>query len=396
LKPDKKNTLRYWFGKLHLWLGLTSGLVVFVIAVTGCIYAFQAEIQDMTQPYRFVEDQQQVLLPPSHLKGVAEKLLPGKHIHAVLYSGRERAAQVIFFSFNPEYYDIVYLNPYTAEVLKVKDMEADFFHIVLDGHFYLWLPAEIGQPVAASFTLVFVVMLITGMILWWPRKKKDAKQRFTIKWNARWRRKNYDLHNVMGFYVLFIALILALTGLVWGFQWFANGVHQMAGGERSLIYADPLADTSVSYTDNIPAIDKVFYEMKKEYPEAESLEVHIPFSAEYAIAANANPDIETYWKIDYRYYDQYTLKEVPVDHIYGRFPEAKAADKLIRLNYDIHTGAILGLPGKILAFFASMICASLPVTGFMIWLGRRNKKEKEAKKKEMKTSSKPVQEMVKV
>jgi uncharacterized iron-regulated membrane protein len=109
-----------------------------------------------------------------------------------------------------------------------------------------------------------------------------------------------------------------------------------------------------------------------------------------------NPDDETYWKLDYRYFDQHTLKEVSVDHIYGRFPEAKAADKLIRLNYDIHTGAVLGLPGKFLAFFASLICASLPVTGVYIWWGRKNKdKEKEKGKKKHK-ATKPSHKNIRV
>ena len=71
-------------GKIHLWLGLSSGLLVFIIAITGCIYAFQAEIQELTQPYRFVEHQQRPVLPPSKLKAIAENELPGKKIHAVL------------------------------------------------------------------------------------------------------------------------------------------------------------------------------------------------------------------------------------------------------------------------------------------------------------------------
>jgi uncharacterized iron-regulated membrane protein len=374
LKSVSFSTFRQGMVTIHRWLGFASGLVVFIISVTGCIYAFQAEIQDYCQPYRFVEAQSREMLPPSQLKAVAEALLPGKHIHAVLYSGPAKAAQVIFFSFDPEYYDIVYLNPYTAEVLKVKDMEADFFHIILDGHFYLWLPPHIGQPVAATATLVFVVMLISGIVLWWPRKRKDAKQRFTIKWTARWRRKNYDLHNVLGFYACSIALVLALTGLVWGFQWFATGVYKVAGGERSLIYTDPPSDTTFRYSGNRPAIDVVYDRMRAAYPDAQTLEVHIPVESS-AIAANANPDESTYWTIDYRYYDQNTLEEVPVEHIYGRFPEAKAADKLLRMNYDIHTGAIFGLPGKILAFLASLICASLPITGFCIWWGRSVKKK---------------------
>jgi uncharacterized iron-regulated membrane protein len=96
------------------------------------------------------------------------------------------------------------------------------------------------------------------------------------------------------------------------------------------------------------------------------------------IAANANEDASTYWKTDYRYFDQYSLKELPAQSIYGRLKDANAADKLIRMNYDIHTGAIIGLPGKILMFFASMIAASLPVTGCLIWLGRRRKARRSA------------------
>jgi uncharacterized iron-regulated membrane protein len=367
----KKNTFKYWFGKIHLWLGLSSGLVVFVVAITGCIYAFQAEIQDLTQGFRFVEKQERAVLPPSELKAVAEQQLPGKHIHAVLYTGADRAAQVIFFSFDPEYYDIVFLNPYSGDVLKVKDMESDFFHFILDGHFYLWLPPEIGQPVVASFTLVFVVMLISGLVLWWPKNKKASKQRFSIKWNARWRRKNYDLHNVMGFYGLAIALVLGLTGLVWGFEWFAQAVYTGTGGEKSLVYLEPASDTTRSSTSSVIAIDAIWDVMRKEYPRAEAIEVHIPETNESPIAANANPDKDTYWQADYRYFDQYSLKELSVDHIYGRLATASGADKLIRMNYDIHTGAIIGLPGKILAFMASLIVATLPITGFLIWLGRR-------------------------
>jgi uncharacterized iron-regulated membrane protein len=360
-------------GKIHLFLGLTCGLIVFIISVTGCLYAFQAEIQDAIEPFRFVEARQSAVLPPSKLQSIAVAQLPGKHIHAVYYGGAGKAAQVIFFSFEPEYYYIVYLNPFTGDVLKVKDMEADFFHFILDGHFYLWLPPDIGQPVAASATLIFVVMLITGIILWWPRKKKDLKQRLTIKSGAKWRRRNYDLHNVFGFYASSIALIFALTGLVWGFQWFANGLHTAVGGERSLTYVDPGSDTTQHSQQSVPAIDKIFYRMASLYPQAESIEVHIPHASTESIAANANPDEETYWKIDYRYFDQHTLKETSVDHIWGRHPELKAADKLIRMNYDIHTGGILGFPGKVIAFLASLICASLPVTGFYIWYGRRKK-----------------------
>jgi uncharacterized iron-regulated membrane protein len=379
VKKEKQKTLKYWIGKAHLWLGMSSGLLVFVIAVTGCIYAFQAEISDALQEHRFAAVQDRPVLAPSFLKKIGEETLPGKHMHAVLYAKPGRAAQVIYYNADPEYYYIVYLNPYTGEVLKVSDENATFFRFILDGHFYLWLPHEIGQPVVASATLVFVVMLLSGLVLWWPRNRKAVKQRLTVKTEARWRRKNYDLHNVLGFYSMSIALILGMTGLVFGFQWFARGVHTVAGGERSMLFVEPTSDTLQTYTGEKPAGDVLYKRMRDENPTAQVLEVHIPTTTGSPIEIAINPDDETYWQTDYRYFDQYTLKELPVDHIYGKLSDNSAGDKLIRMNYDIHTGAVIGLPGKILAFCASLIVASLPVTGFYIWYGRRKKEKAESR-----------------
>jgi len=370
-------TIKKAIVKIHLWLGLTSGLVVFIVSITGCLYAFQAELQELTQPFRRVDKQDLPLLPPSELEAIAINELPGKKIHSAIYEkGGDRAAVVSFYDFDPLYYYLVYINPYDGRVLKVKNMSHDFFYQVLQGHFYLWLPATIGQPVVATSTLVFVIMLITGLVLWWPKKNK-AKQRFTIKWSAKWRRKNYDLHNVLGFYTTWIALILALTGLVWGFEWFANSVYQLAGGDK-ILYEE---QSSFKVSDDVveKPLDKLWIKLKNENPNVDILEVHFPTSDTTSLAVTINPDRKTYWKADYRFFDQYTLEEIPSNQIYGKFSEASAADKLIRMNYDIHTGALLGLPGKILAFFASLICASLPVTGFCIWYGRKYKKTEKRK-----------------
>ncbi len=89
-------------------------------------------------------------------------------------------------------------------------MSRDFFRVVIDGHFYLWLPPKVGQPIVASATLIFVVLLITGVILWWPKNKAARKQRFKVKFNAKWRRTNYDLHNVLGFYMSWVIIFIAL------------------------------------------------------------------------------------------------------------------------------------------------------------------------------------------
>lgn len=377
-------------GKVHLWLGLASGLLVVIISITGCMYAFQEEIQDMTQPYRFVEASDQPYLSPSTLRAIAERQLPGKHIHSVRYADRTDAVRVSFYAYEPvEYFYIVYINPYTGAVLKIKDMNADFFRWILDGHFYLWLPPAIGQPVVATATLVFVMMMITGIILWWPRNKAARRQRFSVKWNARWRRVNYDLHNVFGFYMTWVVIFIAVTGLVWGFQWFSKGAYWMLGGKKSLVYAESLSDTTGARAYQQP-VDVIWNNIKAEQVAGGSVEMHFPASDSSTIEAALNADKKTYWQTDYRFYDQYTLKEVPVKHVWGRIGEATTADRIYRMNYDIHTGAVWGLPGKFLAFFVSLMAASLPITGCMIWWGRQKKQTNKAGKVQQVNNAAPA------
>ena len=379
----KNNRFKKAIRTLHLWLGLSSGSIVFIISITGCLYAFQDEIQNITEEYRFVKEQDLPFLLPSKLEEIARKELPNKTLHAIQYKGSTKSAEAIFFHYDEKieadnYYQIVHINPYSGEVLKVNDLYSGFFRWVLDGHFYLWLPHKLGQTVIASATLIFLIMLITGLILWFPKNKKAAKQRFWFRWKEgiKWKRKNYDLHNITGFYVMSIGLIFAITGLVWGFPWFAQGYYSLLGGEKSLIYEDPVSITTAAIPTAQNPIDKVYLMMKSDYPNAVSIEVHPPETATASIAANANLDEGTYWKTDYRYFNQFTLEEINVNHIYGKLSNASTSDKVIRMNYDIHTGAILGLAGKTFAFLISLLIASLPITGFLIWYGRRNKKTK--------------------
>jgi uncharacterized iron-regulated membrane protein len=364
-------------GKIHLWLGLTSGLLVLFLGITGCILAFEREIEDAVQTYRFTEHQNKPLLPPSELKRLADKALPDKLAHSIAYQDG-LSSGVIYYNADPEYYYAVFLNPYTGEVLKVKNMNDDFFRIVLMGHYYLWLPPTIGQPILASATLIFVVMLISGIVLWWPKNKAARKQRFSIKWNARWRRVNYDMHNVLGFYASWFAIFLAITGLVMGFQWVAKSIYWTASGGKSMVdfYESRSDSTKIpALKAKVPAIDYIWERtMKQRRSDFKgSVEMHTPLNDTSSVEVAINPEPTTYWQTDYLYYDQHTFKEIEVKHPYGKYKNASGADKLMRMNYDIHIGAIGGLPGKILAFIASLFAASLPVTGFMIWLGRRKK-----------------------
>jgi uncharacterized iron-regulated membrane protein len=375
-KKTNNRTFKKLTGKLHLILGLASGIIVCILGITGCILAFQREIEDATQPYRFTEAQPAAAyLAPSQIQAIAIKALPGKKLHSISYQ-QGKSAVASFYNGEPAYYYLIYLNPYTGKVLKVKDMSYDFFRVVIGIHYYLLLPENIGQPIVASATLIFILLLISGIILWWPKNKAARKQRFSVKWNASWKRTNYDLHNVLGFYMSWIVIFIALTGLVMGFQWFSKTVYwASSGGKTAIEFSMPQsAKPYIASNAAEPVIDKVWKLSNQKQPGFPGIvEVHIPEDSITSVEVAMNPDGKTYWKADYIYYDQNTLQEIPVKHAYGMKENASAAQKLQRMNYDIHVGAVLGLPGKILAFCGSLICASMPVTGFMIWRGRKKK-----------------------
>ena len=104
----KNNNFKKAIRKIHLWLGLSSGLIVFIIAITGCLYAFQEEIQNTTEEYRFVKEQNDTFLPPSQLAVIAKKELPDKALHAIKYNQKDNAAEAEFYHYEPSYYYTIF------------------------------------------------------------------------------------------------------------------------------------------------------------------------------------------------------------------------------------------------------------------------------------------------
>lgn len=365
--------------RVHLYLGLTSGLVIFIVAITGCLWAFQEEIEAFTSGLPEIAIQDQPVLLPLEAKKLAHEVFPGRQVHGTLYAEENEPIKVIFYEYEPEFYHTIYLHPYSGEVLKVENNLTGFFPLVLEGHRYLWLPKIIGEQIVAWSTVIFAIMLITGIVLWWPKNKKSRKQRFSFDWKktTKWKRKNYDLHSIAGFYVSFVAIVVIFTGLIMAFEWFQTSVYRGLGGEKEVVWSVPENKSEGEiFTGGMAPIDQLFFRLKEEYPQAVDLEFHYPMTDSESIYVEIGYEEGVYYNADYRFYDQYSLEEISSPTIYGVYEEAGLSEKVMRMNYDIHVGAIGGLPGRLLAFFASLICASLPVTGFVVWYGKKFKKKK--------------------
>lgn len=373
-------TVKKIAGKIHLWLGLASGLVVFVIGLTGCILAFEEEICGLLNygVFQKAEKKGQAFAPPSAVFSVADSALAGKRIARKYYTmyPRNERVNALWALDSTRQYHAVLQDPYTAHVISRYQYKTSFFAVVLHIHISLGL-GEPGTQVVKYATLIFVLLMITGIILWKPASKKGYRQRFTIKWNAKAKRLNYDLHNVLGFYMAWVAIFIALTGLVWSFEWMNNSVQWIANGGKTIaakktaLQSDTTGMAGKTGASYYAMADSLFNEHLEKADAIYAIRVYQPSSPVDALRFT----IETrkgssYARADEYLYDQYNGKLLA----YRSFADLNNGEKLRRMNYYIHVGSIGGITGKALAFFASLIAASLPVTGFIIWRGRKKKK----------------------
>ncbi len=358
-------TFRKAIGKLHLWLGLASGLIVLIVSLSGAVFVFQDEIRDLTQPWRKIEVQARPMLPPSVLQATAAQAKPGFTASWTTYNGPDRSTAVYLSKGEEVYY--AFLDPYTGRLLKVQNLKTDFFTIVQYLHMYLLLPPAIGKWVVDIAVVTFVVMLISGIVLWWPRNKAARKQRFSVKWDASPKRRTYDLHNVLGFYASALALVLALTGLCISYEWLMEGVGALANGGRSIAAenAEPKVDTLLTARPNRPVVDIAYAHLRQQSPQAEMLLIGPVSKAAPVWCTAYAKSLHYYHRDEYRFHPR--TGQVLLNQPHASKSTGK---KLADMNYDLHTGLILGFGGKVIAFVVSLTAASLPVTGFLVWRGR--------------------------
>ncbi|OEJ98573.1 sulfite reductase [Flavivirga aquatica] len=379
MTSKKKNSRRKTILQLHKILGLSTGIVLFIVSITGCLWVFKEEVESFYDDYKYVTPKEEDVISASVVKSIAEAVIPNKTIHGVIYGKPHEAIEVVFYEAEPEvFYQSVFLDPYSGEFIKKTDNDSGFFAFILKGHLRLWLPDAIGSRIVSYSILLFLIILISGLFLWWPKNKKNWKQRLKFDWNTktRWKRKNFDLHTVTGFYIASFGLILAFTGCVMAFNWFYFIAYKATGGDKAPQFIIPKsAPQYVSQAYDTPIYDKLIPKLYTTYEHAKSFELHYPENDSTSVLVEVSNSKGLYYDMDYLFFDQHTLEEIETTSIYGKYKHAKFADKVIRMNYDIHIGAIGGIAGKIIAFLVGLICASLPVSGILLWYGRAYKKQ---------------------
>jgi len=376
MSKKNKSLFRRISNWLHLWLGLFSGIVVSVVCLTAAIWVFRDEMTDAFTPGQNILEQQMEFLKPSKLTEAGKAYIDSiqqNHsavIYKLEYRTRDKSSVIGYFGEKEGAYQELFINPYSASVLYNRTTEtgiASFNNFLRSGHRFFWLPRPFGSYFVGSCCIIFLITLITGLIWWYPSKwnKSTFNKSFKIKWCAKWKRVNIDLHNVLGFYTFIFIIILTVTGIVFTFKWFDNGYHWLiTGGSPKVEHQKKsLSDTTIVQSRYLHPEDQLW----KLFKSKDQIRIMYPQNRKDVYTVYIHPTTGHNDLTKWYAFDQKTLRKV------GEMDSSKLSfgTKVYKANFDIHVGTIGGMTTKIIAALASLVGASLPITGFIIWYNRK-------------------------
>ncbi|MBC8770036.1 PepSY domain-containing protein [Arenibacter sp. BSSL-BM3] len=378
-KKVKKYTFRKFINDAHLWLGIGSGIILFLVCLSGTVLTFEEEIKDLFVKDFVVADATGNTLSMEQLseslaaEGIVSTItIPESTKEALKFSvktsSKERRGTTYF------------VNPFSGEYQKEQKSSLEgFFLTMFKMHRWLLMDTEIGRPIVGVATIIFILLAISGIVLWFPKKLKwkNFKPGFKIKFKANWKRINHDLHNTLGFYACIFLVIMSLTGLFWSFEWYRDAGSAVLGtkvfGNRG---GGPKFESAVKPNASIKSFEEILYIASAELAYKGETNVAVPVQEN---------DVYTITKTNTSRFSPVITDKLVLDRdgtiIHKELFSSKPLNvQIASLIRPIHMGTIYGSFSKIIYFLACLVATSLPITGTIIWI--KKLKIKKSKKKQ--------------
>lgn len=395
--------IRKVFKDIHLWLGLTGGIVVFIVCLSGTIYVYNTEMTEWASPELYkVKETGNNQLPVENLITSLENESGGKVVGLSIPADPSNTYKLsVKNEKDKSKSGTWFVNPYNGEIQGNGNDEGSmksFLGSMFSLHRWLLLDKiekpiingvdnlQLGRYITGTATILFVIGCITGMIIWFPNRIRNWRQGLKIKTSGNLKRINHDLHNTLAFYSLIFLLVMGLTGLQWSFSWYRTGLQKTLG-----VYKEPPAK---NISPGKPA------QQLKEKDSNELNGEQISLSRAILIANNElnykgdlRITLPSSEKAEYSFSKTKTGFFAPAAGdrlvINANAGEVKSKDIFRKKPFNeriaanikaLHVGNVFGGFTKLLYFITCLIATSLPVTGTIIWLNKLKKRKRRASK----------------
>lgn len=385
-----------WF-KLHLILGLSAGFILLIVGFTGSMLSFEKEILSaINQDTYKVSVLEQGRLSTKELLEKFKEQKPQAKINAITISSFEdnsTSINVAGEGENARKGVTYYVNPYTAEILpELKGVS--FFKTVENIHRRLLL-SDFGKQVVALCVVSLLILIFSGIYIYFPRLKKSFLQSITLNFQSKGRFFLANLHSVIGMWVIPFYLVASLTGLYWSYDFVSNGLHSITGVEKPK-KAQMKAPTEGQNKSQSEKQKEVKAEMPIQMAEKVSFD-DVALAVDtfknlvenrYSSANLRFPQKGSVYSFDYLAVDvpheraknkiEFDIKTNEVSK-HEKYEDKTLTQKLMGSILPLHTGEYFGVIGQTLMFLASLMMPLFTITGFMLYIKRTKKKKKEIK-----------------
>lgn len=358
------NTLRRIASWIHLYGGLSLGVLLIVISVSGSVLVFEDTLHEWLQPDLY------------HVEPAGERLSMDRVLEAVAQAHPEATPWIatlpttptdpVVVRLGPEA-PSVYIDPYRGTVLGDQRPDEGLVHIVAGLHTDL-LAGRTGAIIVGVSGLLLVLLTATGLVLWWPRRLKRLWQALRITWAHGSLRFNYDLHRAGGFYTALFLVITSLTGSAFIFYPTTQQLIATVTATEPWPSSPPTVEAdSGSISDEAVSYSAALQAAGRALPNATPTFLTMPEDAQSPVTVRLRTPPE--WHPNGRsfvYVHPETARVLRVDDA----REAPWGAQVLQTFYPLHIGAVGGLVVKWLYVILGLAPAVLSVTGTIIWYKR--------------------------
>ena len=199
-----------FFRKIHLWLSVPFGIIITLICFSGAMLIFEPEItRSAKKDVYYVADASGSPIAIGELMETVKATLPDSvSITGVtVFDNPERTYQV---NLSKPRRSSVFIDQYTGQITGRYE-RLGFFSTMFKLHRWLLDSAnphgegiKIGKTLVGISTLIFVIALISGIVIWWPRARKNLRHSLSIPFRDGWKGLWKGLHIAGGMYALIL------------------------------------------------------------------------------------------------------------------------------------------------------------------------------------------------
>jgi sulfite reductase (NADPH) flavoprotein alpha-component len=389
--------------QLHWLLGITAGLVLAVVGVTGAMLSFEDDLLKAINPGVMTVEARPSPLPPAQLLARVGAQWPDRTIQSLSLSSEPTdAARVLFAPAagaaapgGRARGEMRYVDPYTGALLA-QPRRQGFFRLTMQIH--RWLAADaIGKQIVGASTIALVFFCVSGLYLRWPRKWLDWRAWLMLDWAQKGRSFLWHLHSIVGTWVLAAYLVMSLTGLFWSYDWYRSGLYAITGtpvpagrggpppqaggaparsaGGATSERGDRGGDAASPGPDAISAepldATALFAAFGAAVPARSVVTLRLPAApGQPAEFSYQDPD-PPHGRANNRLVLDAATGAVA---LHERFDDKPAGQRLMASIFPLHSGEYFGLAGLVLFMLASLLMPLFTVSGWMLYLDRRKKK----------------------